>query len=204
MAYIRRLRAAHTGFWLPAVAAIIAAIVASHLARRERPKTLGFRAGNFGECVRRFGPALAGLVAAMWSAGMLSGSIRPLGFGQAAQSFAVYPPWGLLQQYLLNGYVAHTPNWLPMVVTAVTAVAAIRVLPKIPERLFPGTGACSDRLLAFHGRAGFREPSPAGGAGMVLVASLGIRFIDPLTYFRYRSVESHAGWAEGIGWSSSE
>jgi len=25
-----------------------------------------------------------------------------------------------------------------------------------------------------------------------------------LSAFEYRSVESHAGWAEGMGWSSSE
>lgn len=122
---------------------------------------LGFRTGGFGECARRFGPALIGPVLAMWGAGKLLDSIRPLGFVQAMQSLAVYLPWGLLQQYLLNGYflrrfeaglsrnpagiltaalfcLAHSPNWLLMLVTAVAAPAAIWVYRRYRNLYFLG------------------------------------------------------------------
>jgi membrane protease YdiL (CAAX protease family) len=146
MAYIWKLRAIYPGFWLLP----LALIVASHWLRHERPSTLIFRTKNFGACARRFGPALIAIVAAMWGAGLLAGSIRPLGFWGALPSFAAYLPWGWFQQYLLNGYflkrfdmalsrnaaailtsalfcVAHIPNWFLMLVTPITSLAAIWV-----------------------------------------------------------------------------
>jgi membrane protease YdiL (CAAX protease family) len=157
MAYIWELRVANPYFRLvPA-----ALIVASHLARHERPEDLGFRAGNFGDCVRRLGPAVLGLVLAIWGTGMLLASIRPLGFGQAVPSLVAYLPWGLAQQYLLNGYflrrfemalsrtgagiltaglfcVVHSPNWFLMLVTLAAAIAAIWVYRNYRNLYFLG------------------------------------------------------------------
>lgn len=157
MAYIWELRVTYPYFWLLAVALI----VASHLARHELPEDLGFRARNFGDCLWKFGPVLIGLFLAIWGTGMLLGSIRPLGFGPAMQSLAVYLPWGLFQQYLLNGYflrrfdmalsrtaagiltaglfcLVHTPNWFLMLVTPVTAIGAIWVYRKYRNLYFLG------------------------------------------------------------------
>src|SRR5208283_3013176 len=91
MAYIWKLRFTHPASWLPAVALILT----SHLAHHERAPALGFQAKNFGNCLRRFGPALIGVALAILTAGVALGSIRPLGFGQAMGSFGLYLPWGL-------------------------------------------------------------------------------------------------------------
>jgi hypothetical protein len=70
----------------------VALILTSQVAHRERAPALGLQTGNFGICVRRFGPALIGLALAMLSAGLLLGTVRPIGFAPAIQSFAPYLP----------------------------------------------------------------------------------------------------------------
>jgi len=157
MAYIWWLRLPHPSFWLLPVAVIFV----SHLLRHERAHVLGFRTANFGTCARKFGPALLALLAVMWGDGLLAGSIRPLGFWQAAGSFAVYVPWGLFQQYLMNGYflkrfemalpgrhaavltavlfsAVHAPNWFLMLITPVTAIVAIHVYRRYGNLYFLG------------------------------------------------------------------
>jgi len=157
MVYIWKLRVTHPSFWLFPVAFI----AGSHVARRERARTLGFELRNFGKCVRDFGPLLIGMVLAMWGAGLVFGSIRPLGPGAAFLAFAIYVPWGLFQQYLLNAYflkrfemslsrqwaailaaalfgVVHSPNWFLMVVTPVGALGAIWVYRRYGNLYFPG------------------------------------------------------------------
>jgi membrane protease YdiL (CAAX protease family) len=146
MAYIWKLRAPYPHFWLVPVAVILA----SHLARHERPPELGFRTKNFGVCFRKYGLAVIGLALTMWICGLAFGTIRPLGFWQAVLSLAIYVPWGLFQQYLMNGYflrrfevglsrhaaeiltaalfcVVHVPNWFLMAVTLPGAFAAMWV-----------------------------------------------------------------------------
>jgi membrane protease YdiL (CAAX protease family) len=157
MAYIWKLRSTHPLLWLLPVGAIFA----SHVARRERAPGMGFRTGNFVACARKFGPVLIGLVVVMWSAGWLAGSIRPLGFWEAAASFGIYVPWGLFQQYLMNGYflkrfemalsgrvaavvtaglfgLVHAPNWFLMLVTPVTGFVAIQIYRKYGNLYFLG------------------------------------------------------------------
>jgi len=168
MAYIWSWRFTHPSLWLP----IAALILASHLAHRDRPAALGFQTRNFGICLRRFGPVLLGLVAAMLSAGLLLGTIRPLGFEQAIYSFSLYLPWGLFQQYLLNGYfftrfetalsqnaagiltsvlfsAAHSPNWFLMAVTPVLAYAAIWVYRRYKNLYFLGLAHAAIGFLLF-------------------------------------------------------
>src|SRR5262249_49279012 len=50
--------------------------------------------------------------------GQLSASIRPLGFDRAMLAWVGYLPWGLFQQYVLNGYFL---NRLQRVVSPRTA-----------------------------------------------------------------------------------
>lgn len=168
MAYIWKLRFTHPLFWLPAVALILA----SHVARHERARALGFRAANFGNCVRRFGPAVIGLALLMLAAGLLLGTMRPIGFKQVMLSFALYLPWGLFQQYLLNGYflkrfdvvlsqdaanilasalfcVVHTPNWFLMLVTAAAGYGAIWVYRRYKNLYFLGLVHATIGVLLF-------------------------------------------------------
>jgi len=157
MAYIWQWRFTHPRFWVPAVLLI----VLSHLARRERAPALGFQTKDFGNCVRKFGPALIGLALTMLSAGLWFGTIRSIGVGQAMGSFALYLPWGLFQQYLLNGYflkrfdmglsqnaangvtsilfgAVHSPNWFLMIVTPVAGYLAVWVYRRYGNLYFLG------------------------------------------------------------------
>ncbi len=168
MAYIWKWRFTHPRLWLPVVALILAAQVA----HRDRPRALGLQAGNFGVCVRRFGPALIGLALAMLSLGLLLGTVRPIGFKPAIQSFALYLPWGLFQQYLLNAYfltrfetalsrnaagiltsalfsVVHAPNWFLMLIAPVAAYAAIWVYRQYKNLYFLGLAHAAIGFLLF-------------------------------------------------------
>jgi hypothetical protein len=136
MLYIWELRAALPGLWT----AILGLMLLSHLLHREGYGRVGFGRCKLQNPMMALGPVLvlAGLLmAACWLL-----TIRPIRFGGAVLAFAGYLPWGLLQQYMLNGYflnrfdaflplraaslaaatlfcIAHTPNWFLMSVTLV-------------------------------------------------------------------------------------
>ncbi len=157
MAYIWKLRFTHPLFWfLP-----VALVLLSHLVRHERAGELGFGTRNFGNCLRAIGPVLAGLDYMMIGLRDCCSEPYDLGFVQAVESFVVYLPWGLFQQYLINGYflkrfemglsrrpariltsalfcVVHTPNWFLMLVTPVAASAAIGVYRRYGNLYFLG------------------------------------------------------------------
>jgi hypothetical protein len=168
MAYIWKLRFTHPAFWLP----VVALILLSHLVHHERARALGFQAKDFGNCVRRFGPALIGLALAILSAGLLLGTIRPIGFAQSMGSFALYLPWGLFQQYLLNAYflkrfdtvlsqnaanlltsglfcAVHSPNWFLMLVTPVAGYGAVWVYRQYKNLYFLGIAHAMIGFLLF-------------------------------------------------------
>lgn len=168
MAFIWKLRFTHPWFSL----SVIALILVSHLAHRERAQSLGFRAADFGHCLRRFGPLVIGLALFMLTAGLLLGTIRPIGLEPAIRSFALYLPWGLFQQYLLNGYflkrfdmafsqkaaamlasllfgAAHSPNWFLMLITPVAAWVAIRVYRRYRNLYFLGLAHATLGFLLF-------------------------------------------------------
>lgn len=136
MAYIWVLRFGHHWAWT----GILGLMMVSHKLRREDAGRLGFRWSNLPECLWEFGPALAFAALLLFAGGMLFETTRRVGFDQAFLSWAVYIPWGIFQQYILNGYFltrfdatvsrraasalaagffagAHTPNWFLMVVT---------------------------------------------------------------------------------------
>jgi membrane protease YdiL (CAAX protease family) len=157
MIYIWRIRAAHPFFWIVPFALILA----SQAIHGERPSSLGFRTAGFGDCLAVFGPAFAALAITGWIAGSLLRTIRPQSAVQMLASFAVYLPWGLFQQYLMNGYflrrletafsrtaagaltsalfcAAHAPNWFLMLITAMGAPAAIWVYRRYGNLWFLG------------------------------------------------------------------
>lgn len=143
MAYIGRLRITHP--WSLTIP--LAAIFASHDLRGEQPAKIGVRTGGFSLCLRRYGPALAAIVAIGLACALEWGALRSVTARSAALSFSLYLPWGYFQQYLLNGYLlnrldttlspaksaatasslfalAHLPNWFLMAATPVFGCAA--------------------------------------------------------------------------------
>jgi membrane protease YdiL (CAAX protease family) len=168
MAYIWRFRFAHPWFCVP----VVGAVILSHVARRERATVLGFRMRNLGDCVRSLGPILIALAFVMSTAGVLLGTIRPMGFENAAGSLALYLPWGLFQQYLLNGYflkrfetalspsaadlttaalfsAVHSPNWFLMLVTPVAGYGAVQVYRRYSNLYFLGLAHAVIGFLLF-------------------------------------------------------
>ena len=155
--YIWVLRRTHRLLWIP----ILAVIVISHLARRERPGSLGFQRANLRDCLHMYAPLLAFLGLAGVAAGLLLQTTRPVPFEQGTLALAAYLPWGVFQQYMLNGYFltrfdavlsrraaplvsaalfsgAHTPNWFLMAVTLVGGYAATQFYRRHQNLYFLG------------------------------------------------------------------
>jgi len=168
LAYIWRLRYSHSGAWI----AILALMLLSHLARREAPYSLGFRTRNMRECWRRFAPALAFLALLMLASGTLLHTIRPIAVATAMASWAAYVPWGVFQQYALNGYFlnrfravmglraaslvaaalfcgAHAPNWLLMVVAFPAGYCSTLIYRRYRNLYFLGLAHATVGFLLF-------------------------------------------------------
>ena len=157
MAYIWKLRFVHPWSWTLALLTVFA----SHVIRRERPPALGFRLEHLGACLRRFGPLLLSIALALAIAGLILGTIRPMGLSDAALGLGLYLPWGLFQQYLMNAYflkrfetalsprnagmitaalfsAVHSPNWFLMLVTPIGGYVAIEVYRRYTNLYFLG------------------------------------------------------------------
>lgn len=136
MAYIWRLRTLYPWSWVLAVAAVIL----SQYLRGERLARIGIRAAGFSACLRRYGLVIAAIIALGFACAFECGTLRHMTVRNAALALALYLPWGLFQQYLLNGYLlnrvetalspvksatlasglfalAHLPNWFLMLAT---------------------------------------------------------------------------------------
>jgi len=168
MAYIWLVRFAHP--WL--VVPILLIVACSHFARDERARSLGFRVAQLRECIRKFGPVLAALVLVALAGGWLLGTIRPIGLEGAALGLALYLPWGLFQQYLLNGYflkrfdtalpplasdataavlfsAVHCPNLFLMLLTPAAGYVSIQVYRRYQNLYFLGMAHATIGLLLF-------------------------------------------------------
>jgi hypothetical protein len=133
LVYIWRLRFRYPYSWI----AILGLVLASHWLRHEGPATLGFRWNSRGFAA--IWVALASLAIALVSGGMVFHTIRDVSWQGAVASLLLYSIWGLVQQYLLNGYflnrfsafapaglapllaaiafsLVHLPNWFLMIV----------------------------------------------------------------------------------------
>lgn len=156
-AYIWWLRYVAGWLWMP----ILAFVLLSHGVHRETPRSLGFRADNFGDAVRRFAAFIALLALAMLGCGLIFRTIRPMPLDRAFWSLAIYIPWGVFQQYLLNGYflnrldkafprraapfaaaglfaAAHTPNWFLILVTFAMGYCAAQIYRRDRNLYFLG------------------------------------------------------------------
>jgi membrane protease YdiL (CAAX protease family) len=157
MAYIWELRFTHPGMFL----AILAMMVVSNRVHREDADRLGFRLANLKECCEKFAPGVVLLGLTLLAAGILTQSLRSMRADQAVLAWTAYLPWGVLQQYVLNGYFlnrleasvsrraapaisaalfsgAHMPNWFLMAVTLVFGYVCARIYRRHPNLYFLG------------------------------------------------------------------
>jgi hypothetical protein len=165
MDYIWKVRYTYPAFFL----AILGLVLASHWVHREKAAALGFQSVNFRKCLEDFAPALILLGLLLLGIGELLATIRPIGFDSAMMAWFGYLPWGLFQQYVLNGYFlnrlervvprrsammvsaalfsgVHLPNWFLMVVTLLLGYCSARIYSRYRNLYFLG-GA--------HGTLGF-------------------------------------------------
>ena len=168
MAYIWSLRSNHRGAWV----VIPLLMVLSHLVRREHADGLGFHTRNLAECWREIAPALAFLSLLMLACGILLQTTRPIGVDAALGSWAAYVPWGVSQQYALNGYYlnrfrgalenraaslisaalfcgVHTPNLFLMAVAFPAGYCATRIYWRYRNLYFLGLAHATVGFLLF-------------------------------------------------------
>jgi membrane protease YdiL (CAAX protease family) len=168
MAYIWIWRARHPYLWI----AILACLLLSHLLHRESASDLGFGRRSLRECAHRFAPALAILALLLLAAGLLLHTTRQMASGQAFLALFAYLPWGVVQQYLLNGYflnrfdrafsprpsawltaalfaAAHTPNWFLMAVALLGGWCATQVYRRRRNLYFLGIAHATVGFLLF-------------------------------------------------------
>lgn len=157
MLYIWRLRVTAPRAWI----FILGFFVLSHILRGERAASLGFRQANFRTCAETLAPALLLLSLALLAGGVLLETIRPISLEYGFVCLLAYCPWGIFQQYLLNGYIAnrlqavssarhvplmaailfagaHLPNWFLMAVTFATGYVSTRIFMRYRNLYFLG------------------------------------------------------------------
>src|ERR1035437_2284198 len=146
VAYIWKLRFVYPSCWI----VIPVLMLLSHLVRRERPRALGFRVDNLTYRLKEFTPLLVAIILVLLAGGALFHTFRKIDFDGVVLSLAAYLPWGLAQEYALNGYflnrfdaaisrraasiltaalfcAAHAPNYFLMAVTFPLALCATLV-----------------------------------------------------------------------------
>jgi membrane protease YdiL (CAAX protease family) len=168
VAYIWNLRYSHGGAWV----VILGLMLLSHLARRENAYSLGFRTRHMGACWRELAPALAFLALLMLASGILLHTLRPIAVETALAAFVAYVPWGVFQQYVLNGYFlnrldavlgrraaslisaalfcgVHTPNWFLMLVAFPAGYCSTRIYRRYRNLYFLGLAHATVGFLLF-------------------------------------------------------
>ncbi len=144
MLYIWKWRLFYPWLWI----AILALVIGSHFWRREGGGELGLRWRECRASLRPVLPWALALPAIVLALGVVFDSISPVVWRRTASSLSVYLVWGLVQQYLLNGYLlnrlarfsrraplaaavlfsaAHLPNWFLMAVSFAGGYVAARV-----------------------------------------------------------------------------
>jgi membrane protease YdiL (CAAX protease family) len=166
MAYIWELRAMHHDAWLP----ILAWMLLSHGLHGENPEKLGFEVRRLWPCFVEFSPSLAFLVLTLLASGFLFRSIRPVPFHWFLYAWSGYLPWGLFQQYVMNGYFlnrlegtfsprsaplvvavlfsgAHLPNWFLMGVGFLAGYCCALIYRKYKNLYFLGVAHATVGVL---------------------------------------------------------
>lgn len=90
--------------WAIPIAMAFALMLASHRARAETAREIGWRTDNFFEAVRLLVPPVLGVLVVIFVAGWMLGSLRFEG-SQFRPRFLWLPLWGLMQQYVMQGFI---------------------------------------------------------------------------------------------------
>lgn len=172
VAYIWRLRFTEPKSWI----VILVLMILSHLLRNESPRSLGFQLDNLRDS-RKVVAAVLGiawvLIALLLLAeGLGWHTLRPTGFEGALLALAAYLPWGLAQQYAVNGYflnrfsaelsrraasfsaallfsAAHAPNVFLMAVTLPLGWCAIHFYQRTRNLYLLGMAHAAIGLMLF-------------------------------------------------------
>ena len=157
MAYIWDLRYSCQHFWM----VILALMLLSHRLRRERAAAIGFQSRNLRQCMEHFAPALILFALLLLGGGLLLQTTRPIRFEEGLVAWMAYVPWGVFQQYVLNGYFfnrvhrlvsarsaplvsaalfsgVHVPNWFLMVITLVMGYCCAQIYKRYQNLYFLG------------------------------------------------------------------
>ncbi len=168
MGYIWIWREHHPHLWV----AILACLLLSHLLHGESARGLGFGRERLNECTHRFAPLLTVLALAMLAGGLLLNTTRRMAPEQAFLALFAYLPWGVVQQYLINGYflnrfdrafsprtsawltaalfaAAHTPNWFLMSVGLAGGWCSTQVYRRHRNLYFLGMAHAAIGFLLF-------------------------------------------------------
>lgn len=168
VAYIWKLRFVYPSCWI----AIPVLMVLSHVVRRETPRALGFRVDHLKKHLKMFGPWLMLTVLVLAAVGASFHTFRRIGVEDVLFSLAAYLPWGLAQEYALNGYflnrfdavlsrrsasilaavlfcAVHTPNYFLMAVTLPLAWCATIVYRRTRNLYLLGIGHAVIGLMLF-------------------------------------------------------
>ena len=168
VAYIWKLRFVYPSAWI----AIPALMLLSHLVRRETPRALGFRLDNLAVHLKTFAPLLILVVLALAAGGAWFHTFRRIDYEDVLFSLAAYLPWGLVQEYALNGYflnrfdtafskhaasalaaalfcAVHAPNYFLMAVTLPLAWYATIVYQRTRNLYLLGLGHAIIGLMLF-------------------------------------------------------
>ncbi len=136
VAYIWQLRFSHHDAWLP----IVGWMVVSHRLRGEKASILGFDLRGLRTCLADFAPSLAFLALALVAGGLLFQTIRPVRGSWILAAWGAYLPWGLFQQYVMNGYFLNRLESLLPGRAAPVVAAALFSGAHVPNLLLMGVG----------------------------------------------------------------
>lgn len=100
VAYIWKMRSSLPSSWI----IISLVMVASHWVRHESPGALGFEIHNWRNGLSQLAPVVLVAALVLVGSGAVFHTFREISWRDVVLSLAAYLPWGLVQQYALNGY----------------------------------------------------------------------------------------------------
>jgi membrane protease YdiL (CAAX protease family) len=98
--HIWKVRLLHPYWWI----GIPALMFFSHRLHRESLRALGFGPPNRWDCLKQLAIGFILVALLLLPAGFLLGSLRQINFAGTLLALAGYLPWGMAQQYAINGY----------------------------------------------------------------------------------------------------
>jgi membrane protease YdiL (CAAX protease family) len=100
LGYIWRLRLIHPYSWI----VIPMLMLLSHVMHHDTAESVGFERKSLRIGLKEVSPVLIAIAAMLLAAGAFRHTLRQIDLAGVLLSAAAYLPWGLAQQYMLNGY----------------------------------------------------------------------------------------------------